>query len=163
RGGGGVSGLRWVVGFARGRRLRLAASVALGVATAACAIGLTGTSAWLLVRASEMPPVLHLMVAIVAVRAFGIGRGVLRYLGRPALGHLRGAAGAFGRRRGRPGRRVGAGRAALRRGRGRRGGARRPRRRASPGRRRGARGVGRGRRRRRSMAVLAGRPPVGAG
>jgi thiol reductant ABC exporter CydC subunit len=81
-----VSGLRWVVGFARGRRLRLAASVALGVATAACAIGLTGTSAWLIVRASEMPPVLHLMVAIVAVRAFGIGRGVLRYLERLA-GH----------------------------------------------------------------------------
>ena len=81
-----MNGLRWVAGFGRGRRPRLAASVALGVVAAGCAIGLTATSAWLIVRASEMPPVLHLMVAIVAVRAFGIGRGVVRYLER-LVGH----------------------------------------------------------------------------
>ncbi len=40
------------------------------------------TSAWLIARAAQQPPVLYLMVAVVAVRAFGIGRGVLRYLER---------------------------------------------------------------------------------
>lgn len=63
-------------------RWRVAGAVALGAAAAATAVGLAGTSAWLIVRAAEHPPVLHLMVAIVAVRAFGIGRGVLRYLER---------------------------------------------------------------------------------
>ncbi|MFD0577576.1 ABC transporter transmembrane domain-containing protein [Dactylosporangium darangshiense] len=53
-----------------------------GVAAAACAVGLMATSAWLISRAAMHPPVLHLMVAIVAVRAFGIGRGVLRYVER---------------------------------------------------------------------------------
>jgi thiol reductant ABC exporter CydC subunit len=45
---------------------------------------LTATSAWLISRASEQPPVLYLMVAIVAVRAFGIGRAALRYAERLA-------------------------------------------------------------------------------
>ncbi|MCB0980192.1 MAG: hypothetical protein KDB17_06015, partial [Ilumatobacter sp.] len=63
-------------------RWRVAAAVALGAAAAATAVALAGTSAWLIVRAAEHPPVLHLMVAIVAVRAFGIGRGVLRYVER---------------------------------------------------------------------------------
>ena len=40
------------------------------------------TSAWLIARAAQQPPVLYLMVAVVAVRTFGIGRGVLRYLER---------------------------------------------------------------------------------
>jgi thiol reductant ABC exporter CydC subunit len=40
------------------------------------------TSAWLIARAAQQPPVLYLLVAVVAVRAFGIGRGVLRYLER---------------------------------------------------------------------------------
>ncbi|GIF25407.1 hypothetical protein Ate02nite_81370 [Paractinoplanes tereljensis] len=44
------------------------------------------TSAWLISRAALHPPVLHLMVAIVAVRAFGVGRGALRYLER-LFGH----------------------------------------------------------------------------
>lgn len=81
-----MTALRWVGSFARGHRLRLLLAVVLGVGAAASAIGLTATSAWLIVRASEMPPVLHLMVAIVAVRAFGLGRGVVRYLER-LVGH----------------------------------------------------------------------------
>src|SRR5690606_11426161 len=85
-GGGTVTALRWVGSFARGHRLRLLLAVVVGVGAAASAIGLTATSAWLIVRASEMPPVLHLMVAIVAVRAFGLGRGVVRYLER-LVGH----------------------------------------------------------------------------
>jgi thiol reductant ABC exporter CydC subunit len=49
---------------------------------AGCAVGLMATSAWLIARAAQQPPVLYLMVAVVAVRTFGIGRGVLRYLER---------------------------------------------------------------------------------
>ncbi|WP_433087925.1 amino acid ABC transporter ATP-binding/permease protein [Dactylosporangium sp. CA-052675] len=65
---------------------RLFVALVAGVAAAACAVGLTATSAWLISRAAVHPPVLHLMVAIVAVRAFGIGRGVLRYVER-VTGH----------------------------------------------------------------------------
>jgi thiol reductant ABC exporter CydC subunit len=57
-----------------------------GTLAAACAIGLTGTAAFLISRAALRPPVLYLMVAITAVRAFGIGRGAFRYAERLA-GH----------------------------------------------------------------------------
>ncbi|GAA2480775.1 thiol reductant ABC exporter subunit CydC [Winogradskya humida] len=67
-----------------GGRLLLAALAGAGAAGAA--VGLLATSAWLISRAAQHPPVLHLMVAIVAVRAFGLGRGVLRYLER-LIGH----------------------------------------------------------------------------
>jgi ATP-binding cassette subfamily C protein CydCD len=49
-------------------------------------VALTATSGWLITRASEHPPLLFLMVAIVAVRAFGIGRPLLRYAER-LVGH----------------------------------------------------------------------------
>lgn len=49
-------------------------------------VGLLAVSAWLISRAAEQPPILFLQVAIVAVRAFGIGRGVFRYAERLA-GH----------------------------------------------------------------------------
>ncbi|MGW5364694.1 thiol reductant ABC exporter subunit CydC [Actinopolymorpha pittospori] len=61
-------------------RLTLAATA--GVAAAASGVALLATSAWLISRAAQHPPVLVLMVAIVAVRAFGLGRGVLRYAER---------------------------------------------------------------------------------
>ncbi|MGC9668962.1 thiol reductant ABC exporter subunit CydC [Planosporangium sp. 12N6] len=72
------------------RLLRLASPVAprlllaalYGVLAAGSAIGLTATSAWLISRAAQHPPVLYLTVAIVAVRTFGIARGVFRYLER---------------------------------------------------------------------------------
>lgn len=40
------------------------------------------TSGWLISRASQQPPVLYLMVAVTATRAFGIGRAVFRYAER---------------------------------------------------------------------------------
>jgi ATP-binding cassette subfamily C protein CydC len=64
----------------------LSLAVAAGAGAAAASVGLMATSAWLISRAALHPPVLHLMVAIVAVRAFGISRGVLRYAERLA-GH----------------------------------------------------------------------------
>ncbi|MEH3034672.1 MAG: thiol reductant ABC exporter subunit CydC [Aeromicrobium erythreum] len=45
-------------------------------------VGLLLTSGWLIVRAAEQPPVLYLIVAIVGVRFFGIGRAALRYVER---------------------------------------------------------------------------------
>ncbi|MBL0888013.1 thiol reductant ABC exporter subunit CydC [Myceligenerans indicum] len=66
------------------RPRRVAAAIGLGTLTLVCAIGLAAVAAWLIARASQMPPVLTLSVAVVAVRAFGIGRGVLRYTERLA-------------------------------------------------------------------------------
>jgi thiol reductant ABC exporter CydC subunit len=65
---------------------RLGLSVLAGSGAAGCGIGLMAASAWLIARAAQHPPVLYLTMAIVAVRAFGIGRAVLRYLERLA-GH----------------------------------------------------------------------------
>ena len=48
------------------------------------ALALAGVSAWLITRAWQMPPVLDLSVAVVAVRTFAISRGVLRYCERLA-------------------------------------------------------------------------------
>jgi thiol reductant ABC exporter CydC subunit len=67
-------------GFRSGMRLALAALAGTGACVAA--IGLTATSAWLISRASLQPPVLSLMVAVVAVQACGLGRSVFRYLER---------------------------------------------------------------------------------
>ncbi|MGO1315896.1 MAG: thiol reductant ABC exporter subunit CydC [Cellulomonadaceae bacterium] len=63
---------------------RVARAIALGVATLGSALALAAVSAWLIARASQMPPVLTLSVAVVSVRAFGISRGVFRYLERLA-------------------------------------------------------------------------------
>ncbi|MFJ5922820.1 thiol reductant ABC exporter subunit CydD [Kitasatospora sp. NPDC092948] len=61
---------------------RLWPAVLLGSLALGCAVALMGTSGWLISRASEMPPVLYLMVAVTSVRAFGIGRSVFRYAER---------------------------------------------------------------------------------
>lgn len=61
---------------------QLIRTVLLGALASAAGVALMGTAGWLLSRAAEQPPVLYLMVAIVAVRAFGIGKGVLRYAER---------------------------------------------------------------------------------
>ncbi|WP_329097232.1 thiol reductant ABC exporter subunit CydC [Actinomadura citrea] len=72
--------------FARPARGRLALAVLFGVLALGSGVGLMSTSAWLISRAAQHPPVLMLMVAIVAVRAFGLGRGVFRYVER-LVGH----------------------------------------------------------------------------
>jgi ATP-binding cassette subfamily C protein CydC len=65
---------------------RLGLALLLGVAAAGSAVALLATSAWLITAAAGQPPVLLLMVPIVAVRAFGVGRGVFRYAER-LVGH----------------------------------------------------------------------------
>jgi ATP-binding cassette, subfamily C, bacterial CydC len=67
-------------------RRRLVAAIVFGALASGCGVALMGTSGWLLSRAAEQPPVLYLMVAIVSVRAFGLGKGVFRYVER-LVGH----------------------------------------------------------------------------
>ncbi|CAN5437339.1 thiol reductant ABC exporter subunit CydC [soil metagenome] len=68
----------------RPRLPRLLLAVMLGVLSLASALALAGVSAWLITKAWQMPPVLDLSVAVVAVRFFGISRGVLHYCERLA-------------------------------------------------------------------------------
>lgn len=65
-------------------RQRVALAILTGSAGLGSAVGLAAVSAWLIARASQMPPVMYLTVATVAVRALGVSRGVLRYLERLA-------------------------------------------------------------------------------
>lgn len=74
--------LGWVRGMAGARRGRLVLAWLLGGMALGSAVGLMATSGWLISRASQQPPVLYLMVAVTATRAFGIGRAVFRYAER---------------------------------------------------------------------------------
>lgn len=56
--------------------------LAAGVASMLCAVALLATSAWLITRAAEQPPILYLSMAVVGVRAFALGRSAFRYLDR---------------------------------------------------------------------------------
>ncbi|GHH69562.1 hypothetical protein GCM10017673_20200 [Streptosporangium violaceochromogenes] len=66
------------------RRLLLAA--AAGAAAELAGLGLIGSAAWLITRAAGRPELAALSVAIVGVRAFATGKGVLRY-GERLAGH----------------------------------------------------------------------------
>ncbi|MFC4495519.1 thiol reductant ABC exporter subunit CydD [Streptomyces ovatisporus] len=61
---------------------RFALALLLGSLALLSAVGLMATSGWLISRAAQHPPVLYLMVAVTATRAFGIGRAVFRYAER---------------------------------------------------------------------------------
>ncbi|UFQ16785.1 MULTISPECIES: thiol reductant ABC exporter subunit CydD [Streptomyces] len=68
--------------MARARHGQLALALLLGSLALGSAVGLMATSGWLISRASEQPPVMYLMIAVTATRAFGIGRAVFRYAER---------------------------------------------------------------------------------
>lgn len=57
-------------------------SVAWAMAGTASAIALLATSAWLITKSAQSPPILYLTFAIVGVRAFALSRAVFRYLER---------------------------------------------------------------------------------
>ena len=59
-----------------------AGAVGLGVIATGLGLALTAVSGWLIVRASVEEYIMYLLVAIVGVRAFGIGRSVGRYAER---------------------------------------------------------------------------------
>ncbi|HEX2316738.1 MAG TPA: thiol reductant ABC exporter subunit CydC [Thermomonospora sp.] len=67
-------------------KARLAVAVLAGAAADLAALGLIGAAAWLITRAAQQPSVAALGIAIVAVRAFAIGKGVFRY-GERLAGH----------------------------------------------------------------------------
>jgi thiol reductant ABC exporter CydC subunit len=74
--------VRRLLAEGRDQRSRLLLATALGAAATGSAIALMATSAWLISRAAQHPPVLTLMVAVVGVRAFAVGRGAFRYTER---------------------------------------------------------------------------------
>jgi ATP-binding cassette subfamily C protein CydCD len=78
--------LRALAEFLRPIAGRMTGAIVLGTLSTLFAIALTAVSGWLIVRASEHPAIMYLLVAIVGVRFFGIGRAVLRYSER-LVGH----------------------------------------------------------------------------
>ncbi len=73
------SATRRVMHMARPARRRFAGATLLGALAEVCTLGLAGVAAWLIVKASEQPDLAELSLAILAVRTFGIGKGVFRY------------------------------------------------------------------------------------
>ena len=73
-----------LLSMARPLRGRMLAAVAAGAAATGCGVALLAVSGFLLARASEHPAIIEISVAVVAVRALSIGRGVSRYLERLA-------------------------------------------------------------------------------
>lgn len=63
---------------------RVLVSICWGTIALGSGLALAALAAWLIARAWQMPPVLDLSVAVVAVRALGISRGLFRYIERLA-------------------------------------------------------------------------------
>ena len=63
-------------------RGRLLLAVLAGAAGTACGVALLTASGFLLARASQHPNIVAISVAVVAVRALSVGRGLFRYLER---------------------------------------------------------------------------------
>jgi len=70
--------------LARPMRGRLLLAVAAGAAATGCGVALLAVAGFLLARASLHPNIVAISIAVVAVRALGLGRGVLRYAERLA-------------------------------------------------------------------------------
>ncbi len=77
--------IREVIALLRPRLPRLALAVLFGTLALGSALALAAVAAWLITRAWQMPPVLDLTVAVVAVRALGISRGIFSYCERLAI------------------------------------------------------------------------------
>jgi len=71
------------VGLPSGKNFYLGLLAAIGQTL--FALALLATSAWLISRAAEQPPVMYLMIAVVGVRGFALGRASFRYLERLLL------------------------------------------------------------------------------
>jgi ATP-binding cassette subfamily C protein CydC len=68
--------------LARPLRGRLLLAVVAGAVGTGCGVALLAASGFLLARASQHPNIVAISIAVVAVRALSIGRGLLRYLER---------------------------------------------------------------------------------
>lgn len=78
----GMSHILWLLRQLAPYKGRVFLALLLGTLTIAGHIGLMTTSAYLISRAAEHPPILYLMAAIVGVRFFGLLRAVSRYFER---------------------------------------------------------------------------------
>ena len=76
------SSLRWAISLLRVDKWRFVSALLLASLGIGSSIALGATSAWLIARASQMPPVLVLSVAATSVRLFGVSRALLRYIQR---------------------------------------------------------------------------------
>ena len=81
-GGRGAHPLLRLLPLARPVRGRLLLAVLAAAAATGCGVALLGISGFLLARASQHPSILAISGAVVAVRAFSVGRGVFRYAER---------------------------------------------------------------------------------
>ena len=81
-----VSPVRAVWRDMSSHRRELLGAAVLGAIASLSAVGLLGTSAWLISKASEMPPVLDLSIAALFVRVLAISRALFRY-GERLVGH----------------------------------------------------------------------------
>jgi ATP-binding cassette, subfamily C, bacterial CydC len=66
----------------RSMRVRLLLAVLAGAAGSGCGVALLAVSGFLLARASTHPNIVAISMAVVAVRALSVGRGLFRYLER---------------------------------------------------------------------------------
>lgn len=67
------------------KSLKFKAGLVVAMIEASSAVALLATSAYLISRASEQPPILYLMIAVVGVRAFALARAAGRYVQRLLL------------------------------------------------------------------------------
>jgi ATP-binding cassette, subfamily C, bacterial CydC len=81
---GGQDPLGRVLRLARPMRRQLLFAVLAGAAATGCGVALLAVSGFLLARASQHPNIVAITAAVVAVRAFSVGRGVFRYAERIA-------------------------------------------------------------------------------
>ncbi|MGH3794267.1 MAG: thiol reductant ABC exporter subunit CydC [Pseudonocardiaceae bacterium] len=77
-----IADLRWVLYHSRPAACRLLLAALAAAGALGSAVALIATSAWLIATAALHPPVFTLTFAVVAVRAFGLARGALRYTER---------------------------------------------------------------------------------
>lgn len=68
--------------FSLPRSRRFFTSLCVSVVQGLSAVALLATSAWLISRAAEQPPIMYLSIAIVGVRTFALSRASLRYAER---------------------------------------------------------------------------------
>ena len=81
-----AAGARWrLLASIRWLRSGLGGGVLLAAAAVLSGAALSAVSGWLIVNASTRPPMMVLMVAIVGVRFFGLGRAALRYVQQLAV------------------------------------------------------------------------------
>src|SRR5260370_33469540 len=78
----GRNSLLRLLRLAKPMRRELLLAVLAGAAACGAGVALLATSGFLLARASQHPNIVAISVAVVLVRAFSVGRGVLRYLER---------------------------------------------------------------------------------